>query len=123
MIIPLIVMGLLVWFVWYYTKQVKAGPNYTSKFFDQSPNSRLVLEKMDSDLVSDDSKEDFAIMEDRLLMLMNQLYPNLELARAQSDQIKNRFKAYDFDYHEEILAQRLKFLDFSHHPTTIDFVG
>ena len=111
MILALIVMGLLVWFVWYYTKQSKAGDDYTTRFFEESPNSSRILGRMKDDGISGDSQAEFASMEDRLIMLSKQYYPSPDLARAQSDQIKARFAAYDFDYHEDILAKRSKFFD------------
>ena len=111
MILALIVMGLLTWFVWYYTKQSKAGGDYTTRFFEESPNSSRILARMKDEAVSDESQAEFASMEDRLIMLSKQYYPSPELARAQSDQIKARFAAYDFDYHEDILSRRSKFFD------------
>jgi hypothetical protein len=121
MIIPIIVLGLLVWFVWYYTKQSKAGPNYRTRFFDESPNSSKVLKRMEDDMVSEESREEFAAMEDRLISLMKQLYPSPTIAQAQSNQIKQRFPAYDFTYHDEILAWKSKLFDFSSRPTLLNF--
>ena len=111
MILALIVMGLLTWFVWYYTKQIKIGEQYTTRFFEESPNSSHILSRMKDDAISEDSRTEFASMEDRLIMISKQYYPNPGLARAQSDQIKARFPAYDFDYHEDIIAKRSKFFD------------
>jgi hypothetical protein len=113
MILALIVMGLLTWFVWYYTKQSKIGNIYTTRFFEESTNSSRILKQMKNDGISDDSMSEFASMEDRLIMIAKQYYPSPELARAQSDQIKARFPAYDFGYHDEILSKRSKFFDVS----------
>lgn len=106
MILALIVMGLLTWFVWYYTKQTKIGNTYTTRFFEESPDSSRILKQMKDDGVSDDSMAEFASMEDRLIMISKQYYPSPELARAQSEQIKARFPAYDFSYHDEFKALR-----------------
>ena len=105
-------MGLLTWFIWYHKKQGKGG-GYVTRFFEDSPESKKVLEKMKDDGISRDSLFEFSSMEDRLLMLMRQTKPDLELARAQSNQIKDRFLGYDFDYHEKILKKRLQLFDFT----------
>jgi hypothetical protein len=110
MIYAIIMMGLLTWFIWYYTKQAKTD-GYLTRFFEDSPESKEVLKKMKSDGISEDSLAEFSSMEDRLLMLMRQTRPTPELARAQSQQIKDRFLGYDFGYHEKILKKRSKLLD------------
>jgi len=106
-------MGLLTWFIWYYTKQVNINDEYKTRFFEDSPESKYVLEKMKRDGISNDSRIEFASMEDRLIMLMKQMYPNIEVAKAQSQQIKDRFQAYDFEYHEDILKWKSKLFSFT----------
>jgi hypothetical protein len=119
MIVPLIVLGLLVWFVSYYTKQVKAGKFYTTRFFDESPKSAAIMMKMKEDGVSEQSQAEFGLMEDNLISIMKSIYPDVTMARSQSQQIKERFMAYDFDYHDDILAWKSKLFDFS--PRTSDW--
>lgn len=113
MIVPLIVLGLLVWFVWYNTKQVKAGKYYTTRFFEESPQSTAIMMKMKEDGVSEQSQAEFGLMEDNLISIMKGLYPDVTMAQSQSREIKERFKAYDFDYHDDILSWKSKLFDFS----------
>jgi len=83
---------------------------YTSKYFYMSHGeSKKIFEKMENDNIAYESLKSFVIMEDDFLNLERKsvcsgVSQKVE-AFALSDEIKNRFKGYDFSYHTKHLKQ------------------
>ena len=91
------------------TQQATAG-GYTTKYFPLSGGLSLeMFHKMKSDGLSDTSLRDFLTMEDMFLKMEKDttcLGTSYAIqAQALSQQIKERFRGYRFDYHNLHLKQ------------------
>lgn len=91
------------------TQQVTAG-GYTTKYFPLSGGmSQEIFHKMKTDGLSDTSLRDYLTMEDTLLKMEQEtVCLGISYAiqgQALSQQIKNRFSAYRFDYHNIHIKQ------------------
>jgi hypothetical protein len=108
MLFALILGALITWFLFNMSNQVMVG-SYQTKFFDISPNSVDIIRRMKRDGVSEQSRFEFATMEDRFLLLVKQstttAYNQYQLAYTQSQMIRERFPAYEFEYHDAFMDQ------------------
>ena len=91
------------------TQQATAS-GYTTKYFPLSGGLSLeIFHKMKSDGLSETSLRDFLMMEDTFLRMEQEtvcLGTSYAIqGQALSQQIKNRFRGYRFDYHNLHLKQ------------------
>ena len=110
-----LLISCLVLFIYYDNQDITSRDyvnilGYTSKYFYMSHGeSKKIFEKMENDNIAYESLKSFVIMEDDFLNLERKsvcsgVSQKVE-AIALSDEIKNRFKGYDFSYHTKHLKQ------------------
>ena len=110
-----LLISCLVLFIYYDNQDITSHDyvnilGYTSKYFYMSHGeSKKIFEKMENDNIAYESLKSFVIMEDDFLNLERKsvcsgVSQKVE-AFALSDEIKNRFKGYDFSYHTKHLKQ------------------
>jgi len=110
-----LLISCLVLFIYYDNQDITSRDyvnilGYTSKYFYMSHGeSKKIFEKMENDNIAYESLKSFVIMEDDFLNLERKsvcsgVSKKVE-AFALSDEIKNRFKGYDFSYHTKHLKQ------------------
>lgn len=105
----------LVLFIYYDNQDITSRDyvnilGYTSKYFYMSHGeSKKMFEKMENDNIAHESLKSFVMMEDEFLNLerisvCSGISQKVQ-AFALSDEIKNKFKGYDFSYHAKHLKQ------------------
>ena len=110
-----LLISCLVLFIYYDNQDITSRDyvnilGYTSKYFYMSHGeSKKIFEKMENDNIAYEYLKSFVIMEDDFLNLERKsvcsgVSKKVE-AFALSDEIKNRFKGYDFSYHTKHLKQ------------------